>query len=203
MSASAGGAAPMLAPQSSESGTMAATQPRRSRGQIIAGVLADGFAGAAGRPPMVAQMWARERDAAREAEREQVRWNRQRQGERDEWTWRENWKRQNPDDRFTQYMQAAGIDPASPKGQALYRQRAESIAAPPMMAVDGFDPQGNPTKTFMPRTGVGGGQPQASGPAVGTVRNGFRFNGGNPNDRSSWVPIGGAPPQGGASFPVR
>ncbi|WP_375249269.1 hypothetical protein [Sphingomonas sp.] len=126
---------------------------------------------------------------------------RQRQAEREEWMWREQWKRDNPDDQFTQYMRAAGIDPASPQGRALYRQRAESIATPPMMAVDGFDPQGNPTKTFMPRTAFGaGGRPQGAGPAVGTVRNGYRFNGGNPNDRTSWVPVGGASSPGGATF---
>lgn len=128
---------------------------------------------------------------------------RRRQQERDEWIWREDYKRTHPDDQFTQYMQAAGIDPRSQQGQALYRQRAESIAAPPLMAVDGYDPQGNQTKTFYPRTAFGGGmggQPAPAGPAVGTVRNGYRFNGGNPNDRNSWVPVGGASPGGGATF---
>lgn len=127
---------------------------------------------------------------------------RRRQQEREEWMWREDYKRSHPDDQFTQYMQAAGIDPRSPQGQALYRQRAESMAAPPLMAVDGFDAQGNPTKTFMPRAGIGaiGSQGAASGPAPGTVRNGYRFNGGNPNDRNNWVPVGGASPAGGATF---
>ncbi|WP_206378726.1 hypothetical protein [Sphingomonas paucimobilis] len=127
----------------------------------------------------------------------------QRQAERDEWMWREQWKREHPDDQFTQYMQAAGIDPASAQGQALYRQRAESMAAPPLMAVDGYDAQGNQTKTFYPRTAFGGGmggQSAPAGPAPGTVRNGYRFNGGNPNDRNSWVPVGGASPGGGANF---
>ncbi|MEH3099819.1 hypothetical protein [Sphingomonas adhaesiva] len=67
---------------------------------------------------------------------------RRRQQEREEWMWREDYKRSHPDDQFTQYMQAAGIDPRSQQGQALYRQRAESMATPPMMAVDGFDAQG-------------------------------------------------------------
>ena len=140
-----------------------------------------------------------EQQAAQRRLLEQVK---QRQAEREEWMWRENWKREHPDDQFTQYMQAAGIDRTSPQGQALYRQRAESIAAPPMMAVDGFDAQGNPTKTFMPRTGFGGmgGQAAPYGPAPGTVKNGYRFNGGNPNDRNSWVPVGGASPVGGATF---
>ncbi len=134
------------------------------------------------------------------AQRRMMEDAKQRQTDRDEWTWRENYKREHPDDQFTQYLAAAGIDPRSQQGQAMYRQRAESMAAPPMMAIDGYDPQGNPIKTFMPRNGPTGGQPQASGPAPGTVRNGFRFNGGNPNDRASWVPVGGAPSVGGATF---
>jgi hypothetical protein len=120
----------------------------------------------------------------------------------DVWKTQRAYEQAHPDDQFTQYLVAGGIDPRSTQGQALYRQRAESMAAPPMMAVDGFDPQGNPTKTFMPRTGFGGigGQPVPSGPALGTVKNGYRFNGGNPNDRNSWVPVGGASSVGGATF---
>ncbi|SFR97610.1 hypothetical protein [Sphingomonas jatrophae] len=110
-----------------------------------------------------------------------------------DWIARENWKLQHPDDQFTQYMRAAGIDPTSPQGQALYRQRAESMAAPPLMAVDGFDAAGNPTKTFMPRTGFGAPTPPAPvGPPVGTVRNGYRFMGGDPKDQNNWSPTGGA-----------
>jgi len=52
---------------------------------------------------------------------------------------------------------------------------------------------------------VAGGQPQAAaagGPAPGTVVGGYRYQGGNPKDRASWVPAqGGASPQGGATFP--
>jgi soluble lytic murein transglycosylase-like protein len=128
---------------------------------------------------------------------------RQRQTDRDEWTWREQYKREHPDDQFTQYLTQAGIDPNSRQGQAMYRQRAETMATPPTVAVDGFDEQGNPTKTFMPRAGFAATAPaQASGPPVGTIRNGHRFKGGNPNDRNSWVPVGGASSGGGATFPA-
>lgn len=122
-----------------------------------------------------------------------------RQWQQENWRQQQQWKQDHPDDQFTQYMTAAGIDPRSPEGQKLYRQRAETMATPPTVAVDGFDAQGNPTKTFMPRAGIGSGQ--AAGPPVGTVRNGFRFAGGNPKDRNSWIPVGGAPSAGGAIFP--
>ena len=168
--------------------------------QVI-GILGDMLAGAVGAPPRYAQMMEQRRQQEVDDTRADRRDTTRRQAERDEWTWRENYKRKNPDDQLTSYMVAAGIDPQSPEARQLYRRRAESMTAPPLMAVDGYDAQGNPTKTFMPRTGPGtGGQPQQAGPPAGTVRNGFRFTGGNPNDRASWVPVGGASPDGGATF---
>lgn len=50
-----------------------------------------------------------------------------------------------------------------------------------------------PRSEYQPRTGVAGlnatGKP--SGPAVGTVKGGYRFKGGNPADKNSWVKVGG------------
>lgn len=160
------------------------------------GILGDALAGAAGRPPIYTQM----KMQRREIERQQQTWSQKQKAERDEWLWREQWKQAHPDDQFTQFMVAGGIDPRSPQGQALYKQRAEGMAAPPLMAVDGFDAQGNPTKTFMPRPMFAPGQTTPAGPPVGTTRNGYRFKGGNPNDRSSWESVGGASPAGGATF---
>jgi hypothetical protein len=171
-------------------------------GKILHGLGEFALRYSAGEGNPYAMMVLRNRFEQQQAQVRLLEQVKQRQSERDEWTWREQWKLQHPSDQFTQYLQAAGIDPASPQGQALYRQRAESMAAPPLMAVDGFDAQNNPTKTFIPRTAFsagGGGQP-SSGPAVGTVRNGYRFQGGNPNDRNSWVPVGGASSSGGATF---
>lgn len=55
---------------------------------------------------------------------------------------------------------------------------------------NGFNPDGTP-RTAAP-----------SGPPVGTVRNGYRFNGGNPNDRNSWSPVsaGGPTPPASGNF---
>lgn len=174
-------------------------------GRAVVGNMADALLTMNGGRPIYQPAMQEHRHEAAQQRQQAAEWARMAYGrarDQSDWLSRETWKREHPDDQFTQYMQAAGIDPASPQGQGLYRQRAESMATPPTVAVDGFDAQGNPTKTFMPRAGFGsmGAQPSPSGPAPGTVKNGYRFSGGNPNDRNSWVPVGGASPNGGATF---
>ena len=173
--------------------------------QDVVGGIADALAG---RPIyQTAQRDQRQHDYEMQqfrmqAAQQQAQRDQDRQWQQQNWLQQQIWKQSHPDDEFTQYITAAGIDPQSDQGRNLYRQRAESMAAPPLVSVDGFDPQGNQTKTFYPRTafGGGGGQPAPAGPPVGTVRNGFRFQGGNPKDRNSWVPVGGASSSGGATF---
>lgn len=58
--------------------------PRPSRGRLIAGILADAFAGATGRPPMVAQMWEQQRAQADQRAYEDARWHRDRQAKRED-----------------------------------------------------------------------------------------------------------------------
>ena len=98
----------------------------------------------------------------------------------DTWTKQQEYKAAHPDpvepDVFTRTLSAAGIDPNSPEGKALYKQRATTMALP-----------------FVP-DGLGGGhyaQPAPAGPQVGAIVNGHRFKGGNPNDPSAWEAVGG------------
>lgn len=70
-----------------------------------------------------------------------------------------------------------------------------NMAAGPPMAVE--NPDG--TRTIYPR-GAFGSAPMASGPAPGTIKNGYRFKGGNPKDQNSWEPIGGATPSASGGF---
>lgn len=50
------------------------------------------------------------------------------------------------------------------------------------------------------RPGIGAAPAGGGGPKVGTVKDGFRFNGGNPADRANWKPVGGAASQGAGRF---
>lgn len=68
-------------------------QPRHSKGQIIAGILADALAGLAGQQgPMLAQ-WNRER----QQEQDDVQWSRRQQAENDQWAQRQRWQQEHPD----------------------------------------------------------------------------------------------------------
>ena len=60
------------------------------------------------------------------------------------------------------------------------------------------DPTTGQTFEYAPQ---GGGARPANVPQPGQVEDGYRFRGGNPADPASWEPIGGAPSQGGATFP--
>lgn len=118
--------------------------------------------------------------AAREASMAQLR----RGAEFEDFTRRHDYEVAHPkapaDDVFTRTLSAAGIDPASPEAQALYRQRANTLA--------------NPAPQWVP-DGLGGGRfvqppsasasPQPSAP-VGKL-----------------TPMGGAVPGGPRTFPVR
>lgn len=167
-------------------------------GRTIAGFVGDALLKLGGQAPVFAPAMQAQRQRQQQIEDH----SRRQSEELAQWRMQQDYKAAHPDDQFTQYITASGIDPRSAQGQALYRQRAETMATPPTVAVDGFDSQGNPTKTFMPRTGFPGAQGSSAppGPAPGMVKNGYRYSGGNPNDRNNWVPVGGASPSGGATF---
>lgn len=66
-----------------------------------------------------------------------AQYQRDRQDKRSDFMFEQDYRNQNkPDDQFTQMMRAAGIDPASPDGQKLYRQRVDTLASPPYFFTD-------------------------------------------------------------------
>lgn len=83
--------APQLPPQAPQE---APTAPKMGRGQLIAGILADALAGAAGQPgPFAARMARQQQQQAEEAQ-----WHRRRQGDREDkqWEWQNKPKETAP-----------------------------------------------------------------------------------------------------------
>lgn len=159
--------------------------PKRSIWDKI-GLLADAFQGSNlnGR-----ELAFREGEARKE-------WDAQRQRELDwaDWQRKAQWERDNP--------KAAAPYRFSSNDGDLYEIGADGtpkrLFDDPTPKTEYFNVR-NPdgTMTIMPYRQ--GGATAPSGPAVGTMRNGFRFKGGNPNDPSAWEKAGG-PASAPASF---
>lgn len=107
-------------------------------------------------------------------------------------------------------MRAAGIDPTSEEGKALIKEHLGRSGASSSFIQDlgaaGIDPKSPEGQRLlyahMSPAGYLIDPPRSTGPQVGQMINGYRFKGGNPNDRNSWEPIGGASPStGSATFP--
>lgn len=111
---------------------------------------------------------------------------------------------QQADSEFTRTLRAAGVDPASPEGQQMYRQRAASMATNPVQGQWTGTPETGYTFRANPTSGPPMGMPQQTAPQgppqPGQVVNGYRFKGGNPNDPNSWEPAGGAGSNVGGGF---
>lgn len=100
-------------------------------------------------------------------------------------------------------MRYGGIDPSSEEGRGLIRgllSRGQSSSSSFARDLDalGIDPHSDEARElYYGRNSPPGyllrppSRRGASGPAVGTVVSGFRFRGGNPNDKGNWEPVNG------------
>lgn len=88
-----------------------------------------------------------------------------------------NYRVNNPtpqrDDTFTRTLEAAGIDPVSDEGKALYRQRADTLANPTQW-ITGADGVPRPMARNMPAIGAVMPDPRKAGGAGSNVSGGFR-----------------------------
>jgi len=164
----------------------------------IAGLLSSFASGALGQPDRYGNMIAQRQQEQRQLQLQQQQQVEQRAYDQAIWQQRQDYQRANPEpDAFMRTLTAAGIDPNSDEGRRLIRQRAVNMADPLQ-----FINNGNNTVTAVRGSELGGrvSSPAASGPAVGSVHNGYRFRGGNPNDRASWEPVGGQTPPASGNF---
>lgn len=179
-----------------------ATSRRRFGARDIVGILADAVLAGTGRPAVYAPTMER-RSLLRENQEAQEReYTRRRADDRSEWEYRNNWEREHPAPAAAPPV-AREVDYYRSIGRPdLAEQALENHALPPMVAVDSVDEAGNTVRQYVrprastPPTSRADNTPPP--PAVGTVRGGYRFNGGNPADPSAWAPVDGGPTRAGS-----
>lgn len=178
-------------------------------GLNLVGAVADAVSQGFGGAPNFAI--ARQQNAAvenqrRQFEQQQVLRQQDREADNATWMQRQLWERANPkpinNDTANDYaflLEKLGQGPAD--------QYLRNFAAGPITAVEGFDAQGNPTKTFVPRGSLGAAPASPGGPPA-SAADYLRKNpalapqfdqkyGAGAAERI----LGGAPSQGGATFP--
>lgn len=114
-------------------------------------------------------------------------------------------------------MQAAGIDPQSEEGRAIIRGnltkgggQSDPTFVRELEAL-GIDPGSDEARElyygrnspagYLLKPRPRGAKPGGGAPTPGQVFNGFRYKGGNPNDKASWEPAGGASASPAPTFP--
>ena len=138
---------PSIMPDSSPNFSVlnTASMPVKKRGGMFGGVTIDpaagiaGFLAGLGNPAGLQTLQAihQRRMLEQRQALEDAQYQRDRQDKRSDFMFEQDYRAQNkPDDQFTQMMRAAGIDPASPDGQKLYRQRVDTLASPPYFFTD-------------------------------------------------------------------
>lgn len=111
-------------------------------------------------------------------------------------------------------LQYAGIDPRSEEGQEIIKRKLMGAGqSDPTFVRElealGIDPRSQEAQElFYGKNSPSGfllkprNRPASAGPQPGQVVNGYRFKGGNPNDRGSWEAVGGPTPQASGPFPA-
>lgn len=155
-------------------------------GRNIAGNIGDALLQMSGMQPIYGPAMQQQRAG----EMEEQRYQRRLRDEMAQWQAQKQWERDNPapirNDTVNDYEFIRNT-----LGDEDARAFLKNKTLPPPMAVDIQNADGSVTRQFVQRNTLPqGGMP--SGPPPGTVRNGYRFKGGNPNDSGSWEPIGGA-----------
>jgi hypothetical protein len=193
---------------------MGMAPPQRQGGGLrrIAGIASDFLSGMNGGQANYAISQERAMQQQQEAQAQLAARDDERRYQAGEWDRRQAFERANPEPRapseFERTLEAAGIMPGTPRYIEMMTMRARNQAEGAPLTVS----NGDGTYTVVPRAQLYGGQgapaapasPTApSGPPAGTVRNGYRFRGGNPNDRANWEPAGGQPTGGPRPFEVR
>lgn len=173
-----GGVAQMAAP---DPGFHAAPQPafgEPSKGQRIAGIIADTLAGFNGQQGKYAQAEAARSNQMRQFQMQRQAEEQRRAAEMQQFVAQREYDAVNPraaaPTEFERTVLAAGYVPGSPEYVKLLRQRAENQANP-VQGIPGVDENGNQILRFV-RPGVGAGQSGGGGqtsvggrPAIGTI----------------------------------
>ena len=137
-------------------------------GRYIAGILGDTLLQQSGGQAMFAPMMAHRQQQADE----QAQWGLRRQEANDDWTRREQWKLANypkPEDQFTRMMRAAGIDPASAQGRAMYQGKVTNEVDPIVTTMVGDRLISAPRSMIMGQL-TGQANPGASTPSPSAIQ---------------------------------